>query len=75
MPIRNLPPELERKLRETNREIADSLATALPPGTGFLLMTFPFGGNGPVTYVSNADRGCMIKTLSDYLEKLKKGLS
>lgn len=57
---------------EIKRQIAKGIADRLPPGVGFCLFTFTFDA-GWVDYMSNADRGDMIRMIEGMLAIWKKG--
>lgn len=61
------------QIEERCRDIGRLLASALPPGVGFTLILFDFGEGEKrhLTYLSNAQRPDMIKTLREMLEKLE----
>lgn len=48
---------------------ADAVKKELPDGHGFLLLTFPFNGEGGnrLHYVSNGNRADTIKMLKEFL--------
>lgn len=50
-------------------EIAKLLVKELPPGKGFALFTFDFAPEGPVHYVSNADRGDMVQAIAEFIRQ------
>jgi len=79
---RMTPAEREalRKLEQQARELAWDLDKRLNPdmtdprdsahrSTGFALLMFPFGDSGHATWISNADRGFMIKAVEEWLRK------
>ena len=61
------------KLEATCRAIGGLIASALPLGVGFALVLFDFGEGerNHLTYLSNAQRSDMIKTLREMVEKLE----
>lgn len=59
-----------RLLHETGTAaVARRLKEMLPPGQGFVLLTFDFGPGGNLAYVSNADRDDTIRTLREWLRR------
>ena len=54
-----------------DREIGRVLKAAMPPGWGFTLLLFSYGGDGFLTYLSSAERPDMIAALEEMLTKLK----
>jgi GH24 family phage-related lysozyme (muramidase) len=79
-----MTPEQENKQRELEqqaREIAQALDRGLNPhavpgqnqGTGFCLLIFEFGDPPqPATWISNANRGDMIKAVEEWLAHAKQ---
>ena len=59
---------LERK----NRELGRLIESHLDPGLGFAVLTFSFGDGGHMTWISNADRACMIDAVEELLGRLKR---
>lgn len=49
--------------------VARKLKEMLPPGQGFILLTFDFGPGASLAYVSNADREDTIRALREWLHK------
>jgi hypothetical protein len=71
-----------QKLEATAREIAWYLDKKLNPdmttpadrehrNTGFGLLVFPLGDKGAATWISNSDRGDMIKAVEEWLAHAK----
>jgi hypothetical protein len=67
MPKEIMLHELEDKAAEVGRLIGGSI----PEGVGFCLTLFTFGDGGWFTYVSNAERGDMMRALEELLRKLR----
>ena len=65
--IRELFPEAERAAQST----AQLIGAALPPGYGFALLVFSFDKGGYLTYVSNAQRADLVKTLRECADTLE----
>lgn len=64
--------ELEKLCRDIAQRIDIALGnTRTNKQTGFALMLFDFGGGGNMTYVSNAERGDMIKALYEQIAALQ----
>jgi len=59
-------------LEEGARELAQTIQEVLPPDVGFVLLLFDFGEDGNLTYLSNAQREDMVKTLKELVAKLEK---
>ena len=53
------------------REAADAIKARLPDGFGFILLAFPFRGEGDkrLAYISNAQREDAIAALKEWLLK------
>jgi hypothetical protein len=59
-----------RLLHETDTaRVARELKKLLPPGQGFVLMTFDFAPGGSLAYVSNAHRDDTIRVLREWLQR------
>lgn len=54
------------------REIATMIKNKIP-GLGFALLVFQVECPGMSNYISNCDRGDMIKAMEETLERWKKG--
>lgn len=62
---------LEQQCAELGREIVRKL----PAGVEFVFVTFDFGENGNVAYLSSAQRDGAIKMLEELVVKMKAGKS
>lgn len=53
------------------RELAKEIKAKLPDNTGFILLAFPFNGEGDnrLTYISNAQREDAIACVKEWLLK------
>jgi hypothetical protein len=71
-----MPPDDEERLRleATCRRIAGVIASSLPRRmrgkVGFSLFLYDFGEVGNLAYVSNGNRGDVIKMLNEFLAKV-----
>jgi hypothetical protein len=66
----NLTDKQVRLLHETHTaKVARQLKELLPPGQGFVLITFDFGPGGNLAYVSNGDRNDVIRALREWLHR------
>ena len=63
--IRN--PEIQAMLKDMGHTIGDQL----PPGWGMCLFLFTFDGEATF-YISNAERGTMIKALQEFIRDQKR---
>ena len=56
--------------------LARSIDTALPPDHGFALFVFEFSGEGdavgPMSYISNAQRDDMVKSIREFLRVMER---
>lgn len=63
---------IPRKLLEAaGQRLARMIAGVLPPGVGFTIVLFTLDHEGWLTYVSNAERADMIRTLDELLTRWK----
>ena len=58
---------VEAEIVEKLRAFARDLDVRMPQGYGFTLLMFPFGEEGVVTYISNAERETMLKAMSEFI--------
>lgn len=81
MKVDNKSAEVER-LKARGRELARDLDKKLNPEmtsptdrahrtAGFAMLLFEFGDTGDVTWISNANRGDMIKVVEQWLQHAK----
>lgn len=49
------------------KDIGKAIANELPPGFGFALFVFDFGGKGHISYMSNAQRPDMLRALKEFI--------
>lgn len=54
---------LDEQIAFCNRIMRERVGTELPAGTGGVLMVFPLGEPGAISYISNADRETMRHAL------------
>lgn len=64
-------PILLQDLEKRAQEVGRMLGPVMPAGVGFCFIMFTFDEGGWLTYVSNAERSDMIKSLKETLEKLQ----
>jgi hypothetical protein len=43
----------------------------LPYGWGFVVLAFPFGAGGRMNYISNANRGDIVRAMYEFIEATK----
>lgn len=69
-PFNRAPAPPERTAREAMQDIGKAVEYRLPAGTGFLVMTFPFGEKpGRLDYISNGQRADVINIIKEWLIK------
>lgn len=56
-------------VRERMQETARTIASILPPGTGFVLLAFDFGENGRMEYISNGERKDIVQAMKEFIRK------
>ena len=61
------------ELEERARDIAKLVDGELPEKTGFALLIFDFDPGHELTWISNARREDMVKTLRELLERFEGG--
>lgn len=60
-------------VRERLQEIARTIDSMLPPGTGFCLLCFDFKPGGRTEYVSNAQRGDIVQMMVEWIKSTDNG--
>ncbi len=61
------------ELEKLSRELAQDLKEAMPPGIGFVLGVFEYGGPGKwLSYISSARRDDTIRVLRELLSELEE---
>lgn len=68
------PLEMQRATEEIIRELGVSIHGALKayfPGSGFVLIVFPFNKPGLCNYISDAERTSMIEALKEAVKRLE----
>jgi hypothetical protein len=58
---------MEASARKLGKKIGD----ALPSTVGYCLLVFDFGPGGHLTYISNSDRGDMLRALDEFKLKME----
>ncbi len=59
--------DVPENVQKTLQEMAQQTDILLPPGWGFGLFVFTFGEGGTLAWISNAQRGDMVKTLQEWM--------
>jgi hypothetical protein len=62
--------ELEQ-VRRNLQEIAKYVDRQLPYGWGFVVLSFPFGADARMEYVSNAQRADVVRAMYEFIEATK----
>lgn len=60
-----------KEASERMRKISDTIKPMMPPGNGYILLTFDYGEKGELHYLSSARREDSIKVLEEFLVRLK----
>lgn len=58
---------VDPRVKEVLNDWAKRIDSALPPGWGFALLLFTFGEGGTMTWISNAEREDMLKSLQEFI--------
>lgn len=66
--LKGIPAE---QLPEKMKDALRAVQGALPPGMGVTLFVFDFGTNGGVSYISNAQRGDMVRMIETWLRRIR----
>jgi hypothetical protein len=59
------------KVRADLQALARHVDNQLPFGWGFIVLAFPFGSDGRMNYVSNADRVDVVRVMYEFIEATK----
>ena len=59
----------EEQVKETLQEIAKSIEEKLPENYGFTLLTYEFGEDKRLFYVSNSQRQTVMSAMAEFLQK------
>jgi hypothetical protein len=62
------------QMERAAKGLGHSIKSAIPKWAGFCLLVFDFGDGGNLTYISNAQRADMVKTLREAADKIEKRL-
>ena len=60
-------------MREDLQAIARTVDGQLPYGWGFVVLAFPFGADGRMNYVANAQRADVVRAMYEFIENTKAG--
>jgi hypothetical protein len=61
----------DQKVRADLQALARHVDKQLPYGWGFVVLAFPFGADGRMNYVSNADRSDVVRAMYEFIEASK----
>ena len=62
----------DQKVRADLQAIAKQVDHQLPFGWGFIVLAFPFGSDGRMNYVSNAERADVVRSMYEFIEATKE---
>ena len=65
---------LNKEIQEVLKQLGRGIGQQLPKNWGFTLMLFSYKGP-ELFYISNANREDMIKTMHEFIDKLKEDSS
>jgi hypothetical protein len=66
--------EMSNDVRERMQETARTVATILPPGTGFVILAFDLDhSGGRLEYISNGNRADIVKVMKEWIAKTETG--
>ena len=71
MPDAPIPEDLVEVMKDLGRMMAGAIEDEAGRAMGFMLMVFDFGEGGTMSYISNANREDVIKTLQEFIDKHK----
>lgn len=63
----------DKKVRADLQAIANHIDKQLPYGWGFVVLAFPYGKDGRMNYVSNANRADVVRAMYEFIEATKAG--
>jgi hypothetical protein len=61
----------DEKVRADLQALGRHVDQQLPFGWGFVVLAFPFGADGRMNYISNAQRGDIVRTMYEFIEATK----
>jgi hypothetical protein len=62
----------DAKVRNNLQGLARTIDRQLPVGCGFVLLAFPFGADGRMNYVANANRSDVVRLMYEFIETTKE---
>jgi hypothetical protein len=63
--------EEDAKVRRDLQSLAKHVDSQLPYGWGFVVLAFPFGEDGRMNYIANADRADVVRAMYEFIEYTK----
>jgi hypothetical protein len=63
----------DAKVRADMQRLGRLLDDQLPFGWGFVFLAFPFGSDGRMNYVANAERADVVRAMYEFIEASKAG--
>ena len=60
-----------RDIERACRSIGAKIAGSVPPGLGFMLLLYDFGGAGSIAYFSNGQREDMIAAMKEFIARVE----
>lgn len=60
------------EVRGKMQDLAKFVNKQLPFGWGFIVLAFPYGEGGRMNYVSNANRGDVVRTMYEFIDSTKE---
>jgi hypothetical protein len=67
-----LEQQYEQQMRQLAKVLDSVFNMGSENGTGFVLMVFPFESGGRCNYISNAERGDVVKLMKEQIEQFEK---
>ncbi len=61
----------DQKVRADLKALGRHVDHQLPYGWGFVVLAFPFGADGRMNYISNADRLDVVRAMYEFIEATK----
>jgi len=65
--------EEDAKVRRDLKALANHVDRQLPYGWGFVVLAFPFGAEGRMNYIANAERADVVRAMYEFIEYTKAG--
>jgi len=62
----------DQQVRQKLKSIAQWVDSQLPYGWGFVVLAFPFGADGRMNYVANAQRADVVRAMYEFIQRSKE---